>query len=568
MKKSILLKLFRMEKILTLKNKLILGFTLIIFITSAVSIISYFTLRSSISKMDNMIETTILANNIMDYTHEIDTLLRDFLVDRKAESKEKILLGIKNITNNVNKLGAFVVDKSGVPKLESISRLFETYNEYVQDVLNEKNLSKAIEIKGNIVKVKDFLNNSILELISAELTNQSKVKSELMKITDSTGLVIIILIVLIAAVSIAASCIYAGKVGGMINKLAVASQNIADGNLQAEKLQSRSNDDISLLVQSFNKMLDNLRSLITAINDTSINVAHSADSLKAGTEQSAKAIEQVSSTIQQVATGAITQSDKIKQTVEVVNMLTSRNKRIFASSKNVQSASEKASNAARQGNQKMSTLLAQISVIQDKIVNTQSTTELLKAKSGQIQKILESITNIASQTNLLALNAAIEAARAGEHGKGFAVVADEIKKLSEGSAKAAKEITIILKEIQNQSQLVAESMTAGVAEVSEGSGLANEALKVFNDIVSTSQNVDSQIRLITEEISNTVKEIDDVGEMSRSISRIAEESLYGTQEAAAAIEEETASQEEIASSAIMLAEMADKLQKMLLQFKM
>ncbi|MEG7763260.1 methyl-accepting chemotaxis protein, partial [Listeria monocytogenes] len=70
---------------------------------------------------------------------------------------------------------------------------------------------------------------------------------------------------------------------------------------------------------------------------------------------------------------------------------------------------------------------------------------------GEVEKALDTVTNIADQTNLLALNAAIESARAGEHGRGFAVVAEEVRKLAEQSRLAVVDINTVLKKIQTES---------------------------------------------------------------------------------------------------------------------
>lgn len=90
----------------------------------------------------------------------------------------------------------------------------------------------------------------------------------------------------------------------------------------------------------------------------------------------------------------------------------------------------------------------------------------LEESSQGIGEITQSITSIAEQTNLLALNATIEAARAGESGKGFAVVAGEVKDLAAQTAAATADITERVASIQQDSARATQAITQ-ISEIIE-----------------------------------------------------------------------------------------------------
>ena len=567
----------------TLKARMIFGFSIIVLVMGVVSIVSSFLFRSFMTGLDDMVQTSIAANEIKNSATKIPEHLTNYIIERDNEiHTDNIMTEIKNIDNNVLILKKLTSDSEVLKRLDLIERLISTFKENINEVqrlissFNESIdkahdtalLNEAIEKRDYTEKVAGFINDDVDRLISAELNSQSVIKKQLSKQANATGVIVIMIIIAVSTASTIFCIVYSTKIGGTINKLSNNARSIADRNLNVDSIKINSNDDVAVLVQAFNEMVSNLRSIIVNISNSSEKVAHSAQSLRAGAEQSTKAIEQIAAAIQQVSNGAVDQSEKSEQTAVVIKNQMERNNRIYDSSRTVLSTSIKASEAAEVGNDKVRQLINQIGTIHRKIINTQEVTQSLNKRTADIRVILDSITNIASQTNLLALNAAIEAARAGEHGKGFAVVADEIRKLAEGSASAAKEITEILKEIQSQAELVAESMTEGVNEVTEGTEMAEEARRSFEEIVSTSRDVDIQIKEINEEIEKAVEEIQRVEEMSRAIYDISKQSMSGSQEVAAAIEEQTASQEEIASSAVVLSELSDELKNIVNKFKL
>lgn len=63
----------------------------------------------------------------------------------------------------------------------------------------------------------------------------------------------------------------------------------------------------------------------------------------------------------------------------------------------------------------------------------------------EVQRIVTTISGIATQTQMLALNATIEAARAGDQGAGFSVVAREVKELANAARRSTDQAEQMLK---------------------------------------------------------------------------------------------------------------------------
>lgn len=341
------------------------------------------------------------------------------------------------------------------------------------------------------------------------------VKSQMQKIKMSISGALAVILVLTSAIGWYVAQLITRPVEALMKEAA----RIADGNLEVVIIRE-SADEIGQLSDTFQRMAINLRSTISQVASTAATVSSAATQVYGTSEQMATGAEEVASQSGTIATA----SEEMAATSTDI----ARNCHLAADSANrAAEASKEGADIAHQTTEGIRYRIGQTAINADII-------SALGSRSDQIGAIVGTIEDIADQTNLLALNAAIEAARAGEMGRGFAVVADEVRALAERTTKATKEISEMIRAMQNETYTAVNSMKSGVAnsqQAIDDSEQLETALKNILDLVSEVSMQVHQIATAAEEQTATTSEI---SSNMLQITEVVHQTAQGAHESAAA----------------------------------
>jgi len=286
---------------------------------------------------------------------------------------------------------------------------------------------------------------------------------------------------------------------GSLDDISIIASALSEGDL-TKTISKDYPGTFGAVIVGMNGTVENLRSLVEEIKDSTNNINTAAKEIAAGNNDLSHRTEEQAASLEETAASM----EELTSTVQL-------------NAKNAQYANQLAVGATD--------IAGKGVAVVDQVVTTM---EGINESSRKIVDIITVIDGIAFQTNILALNAAVEAARAGEQGRGFAVVAGEVRNLAQRAAAAAGEIK----------SLISDS----VEKVEDGTKLVAQAGKTMEEIVGAIRGV----TVIMSEIRNaSVEQTSGIEQVNQAIGQMDEV----TQQNAALVEQAAAAAESLEEQA-------------------
>jgi twitching motility protein PilJ len=266
-----------------------------------------------------------------------------------------------------------------------------------------------------------------------------------------------------------------------IMRLLDEMSSLAEGDLT---VQATVTEDITgAIADSVNYAVEALRKLVTTISQSGIQLDGAA--------------RQTQALASHLARASSAQSKQVGAATESIGAVASSIEEVSGNAERAADVARHSVDVAHKGGDAVRRTIDGMNTIRETIQDTSKRIKRLGESSQEIGNIVELISDIAEQTNILALNASIQASMAGEAGRGFAVVADEVQRLAERAANATKQIEVLVRTIQTDTNEAVVSMERSTTDVVGGALLAENAGAALQEIEQVSNQIASLVQNIS-----------------------------------------------------------------------
>jgi methyl-accepting chemotaxis protein len=540
--------------------------------TVAIFVIATYSLRQYVAQVEKRVET-------MEQRLGLSMKFEAVVVDQLSAGQRYLLTGERSALAEHDSLAARATELHAQYLRESeltdgerdqLQRIASLHNQLVQAFRETIPREGARYAADRLASLEPQLLELRAQTRALNAGERQKVQQALIALsTDAEGRGMLLLVVLAVSMSVAFFFSYQAlnAIEKPLTRLVGAANQFGAGDLTVS-VNGRMPSEFRVLAGAFTSMADRFRTVVGETVSTANRITASASDLSSVSQEVAASSGEVSTAMIDITNGAEEQALGLRSMDEALSRMRERAVEIDEASTRVRTLSAQISEVASARRRDVSRATAMLREVREIVHSSGQEVAELQRASAQITGFVETIQGIARQTNLLALNAAIEAARAGEHGRGFAVVADEVRKLADGSSRAADEIDAAVRQVRKQIESAAATMDRGVSHVAGVEEVSRGAETAFEEIIASVEHVRAAAASVDAAAEENRDAVQTVEENVRAVGATAESHAASAEEVSAAAEEQSAATEELSAASVELLHAAERLKEIVSGFRM
>ncbi|GHG72135.1 hypothetical protein GCM10010919_24140 [Alishewanella longhuensis] len=488
---------------LSVRKKLLSGFSLVLLILVMISVLSYNGLESQTARFK--LVTDVSEANLL-------------ISEARQQEKNYMLRNERHYYQQALELAAnaYTLGQQSLTQMTT-----EEAKAFMQQMLQHLTVYQQhlAQLGSATLGSDEALRIEALMTVAARAADQAATESvalQLARLEQETTRIerVITLAAIIALfIGLGAALIITSMVVTPLHHVIGVAEKIAAGDL-TNNLPTTRQDEPGQLMRAMQQMTLSLRDVL--------------QSLTLGIAQLASATEEMAAISEQNSAGVRQQKEETEQVATAMNEMAATVQDVAKSAEEASDAANQSAEQAVAGEQVVQQTVLQIKTLAHEVAVSAQAINELSQQSSNIGEVLDVIKSIADQTNLLALNAAIEAARAGDAGRGFSVVADEVRALAFRTQESTGKIEQLIGSLQQKAEASVTNMQKSATLVESTLDKADNvgsAIKVINEAVVNIQQMNHQIAAaalqqstVAEQINRSIFNIRDVAEQSATAS--------------------------------------------------
>lgn len=551
------MRVLNMLKHLSIRTKLVTAFIFVLLLMASVSGVQMRLFSGYIEDYNQMLEGIAKANAINGLVKtDLDSEIRAITNGQKKFKDGKQYELLKIMDEQLKQINANETDAQTLKQITSVGIMLESLRVKIDKLGNLIETKSSVDQQTGIFDTVVIINTSIQEGVK-EVIRQKLVASELRKqqiMVDFTKGVWIygVAFTLVIFLSFMTAWLISGSISKPLRRLSRSSTEMANGNLALARVVVNNKDEIGQLCEAFNRMLDNIRSIITSVHETNYRVNESSESLFQGIQENKRAGEEIAIASQNISESLQAQNDLVRYSTGEFEKLFNSFRGILDYSEKIESHTIQSLHMANEGTKQIGDFIVQFSQLSHTVEQVDAETDQLKALTEDMADLLKMIKDIASQTNVLSINASIEASRESQAGRSFTVIAARIKQLAEQTKVLATKVDDKMLIVRQRVDVINRQMKNSMEQLLLG-GLKASAVKAeFESILQSNASVQQDVGTINQDMKEAGERMHKTYTMFSKMEEMSEKIQVEINGIAAMSQEQVATLQEVSSSSDIL----------------